>query len=164
MLRHISFACMKISELHYLKEISIKSIRNAILDYELTDCDTIVLNANDFDGIVIEYRNTFGVSIELPYFLIGVLIDEDKTGKVFEGRIGVIKNDLSNPAREIEQSHSNSTKMEIVYRCGWCGNIVDYDGIILYGEGRSYAISQIEKYGNQIVKVVTGDCCKDKNI
>ena len=52
---------------------------------------------------------------------------------------------------------------DIFYRCGWCGNVVDYDGAELSPEIRNDNIRLLQKFGNAIsVEKVNGYCCKDK--
>ena len=51
---------------------------------------------------------------------------------------------------------------DTVYRCGWCGNIVDIDGSELDYHMRKYYFKVHKKFGESIVKKVNGYCCKDK--
>lgn len=59
-------------------EISIKSLRDAILDFKLTNNDIIILHTLNFDDIIIEHRKTYRESIRIPFVLLGVEIKEDK--------------------------------------------------------------------------------------
>ena len=82
-------------EIKYIgRSISIKTIIDAIHKFELTDTDTILLNAYNFDDIVIEYREIYGESINIPYLELTVLIEEDKSKRVPKDRIGILKNDF----------------------------------------------------------------------
>ncbi|MBS1572132.1 MAG: hypothetical protein JST62_07055 [Bacteroidetes bacterium] len=79
------------SDFRYIGKITIKNLRDAILDLEISEDDIIALNTYDFDKIVEEYRETYKVSITIPYFLLGVLITEDlKPEKIPCGRIKII--------------------------------------------------------------------------
>jgi len=49
-----------------------------------------------------------------------------------------------------------------VYRCGWCGNVVNFDGSELDPHARAYNIKIIEKFGHSVEKHVDGYCCKGK--
>jgi hypothetical protein len=51
---------------------------------------------------------------------------------------------------------------ETVFRCGWCGNIVDSKGKELNQQDRMYAIKVLEKYGDSVAKAVHGKCCESK--
>lgn len=44
---------------HYISKITIKSLRDYILDANISDIDTILLNQVDFDNIVLEYETFF---------------------------------------------------------------------------------------------------------
>ncbi|HLK28462.1 MAG TPA: hypothetical protein VKT28_07765 [Puia sp.] len=154
---------MKTDELKYIKTVTIKSIRNVILDNNLTEKDTITLHKNDFDNIVLEYRQTYGIGITVPYFLLSVLIEEDKNAEVFEGRLGIILNDDLNPARINKEGDKNYLPKEIVHRCGWCGNVVDNDGGELTTKLRNHKIEVLEKYGDEISEKVHGYCCINRD-
>lgn len=79
--------------LHHIQQISIKSLRDFILDNGLTENDTLLLNQVDFDDLAIEYRETYNDSIVIPYFLLGILIQDDSSRSIPLKRIGVIKAD-----------------------------------------------------------------------
>lgn len=51
---------------------------------------------------------------------------------------------------------------ETIYRCGWCGSIVSASGKKLSGEEREYCIKVIEKFGDSVVEMTHGQCCRDK--
>jgi hypothetical protein len=79
-------------ELKYIgSKVTIKALRDFILDSEITENDTILLNPINHDDIVLEYREIYSESINLPYILLGVLIEEDKNNQVPENRIGLIQ-------------------------------------------------------------------------
>jgi len=81
-------------QIQYLgKKITIKSLRDYILENKLREIDTILLHPSNFDDIVIEYLDTYNSSIQLPYFLIGVLIGEDMENSIPKNRVGTVKND-----------------------------------------------------------------------
>jgi hypothetical protein len=47
-----------------------------------------------------------------------------------------------------------------MYRCGWCGNIVDYKSSELTDRARQYKIELAQKFGDKIIeKPVDGNCC-----
>jgi len=155
---------LKQPTLHYIRQVTIKSLRDYILDNGLTENDTLLLNRENFDDIVLEYRATYRESITIPYFLLRVLIQEDNLGMVPSNRVGVIKDDNNRfendyASKGISQSN-DSLKYETIYRCGWCGNVVDYDGSELISSTRQFKIDILEKYKNSVtVKHVNGKCC-----
>ena len=56
--------------------ISYKNLRNTILDHDLTDDHTIVLNSRDIDKIVLEYSEFYRSGITFPHYLLDVEIRE----------------------------------------------------------------------------------------
>lgn len=156
--------------LHPLREITIKSIRDFIIDNQLTENDTLLLNQSDFDEMAVDYRETYNESIHIPYYLLRVLIKEDYLSKVKVKRVGLIKGDNNRFKNDFDSSQTEQTddySDEIIYRCGWCRNIVDYDGYEFEPSIRQYKIDVLEKYASTIVvKPVNGKCCPnghDKN-
>ena len=143
-------------------KICIKSLRDIILDLNLTDDDSIALHKLNFEDLVIEHREFYGESMRIPFFLLGVLIREDDKSRTPLNKLSIIKND------EVSRSLKSMSNIEyppneIFYRCGWCGNVVDYDGAELNPENRGEKIRLLNKFGDSIkVKAVTGYCCKDK--
>jgi len=90
---------------------------------------------------------------------MGVLIKEDESYSVPINRIKVIQNDTES-IRSYEESIPDLS--DPIYRCGWCGNVVDYNGKELSVEMRSYNIGLVEKYPYDVtVKSVHGNCCDD---
>jgi hypothetical protein len=157
---------METPSYHYIGNIRIKSIRDFILDNHLTENDIILLNPINFDDIVLEFRDTYNESIDVPHFLIGVLIEEDHEKKVPGHRLTILKNanngiikSLSSRQEQPDESYSYET----IYRCGWCGNIVDSDGSEFDPESREFKIKIHQKFRNTISeKSVNGKCCKDR--
>lgn len=143
-------------------EICIKSLRDAILDFRLTNNDTIVLHSLNFDDIIIEHRETYRESIRIPFILLGVEIREDKEKRAFRNKILILKDDNASKNNSTSQKEEYPS-LETFYRCGWCGNVVDFDGTQLIPEKRNDKIRLLEKFGSSInVKAVTGYCCKNK--
>lgn len=145
-------------------QMNIRAIRNAILDQALTEADSLVLHPDNWDDIVIEHRHTYRESIPIPYYLLGVLIKEDISKNVPKNRVGVIRNDQSryaNDFREINERDEEDVYVDqIIYRCGWCGNIVDSDGSEFDVQTRQEKIRIHQKFRSVIKeKSVAGKCC-----
>ena len=56
------------------EKITIKYLRDFILDDSITTEDTILVHPRDFDEIIIEYRKTYEEPIRIPFILLDVLI------------------------------------------------------------------------------------------
>lgn len=153
--------------LHYVKHISIKSIRDFILDNSLTENDTLLLNQLDFDGIVLEYRETYKEGIVIPYYLLRVQIQIDSLGRIPINRIGIVKDDNNRFENDYDPSVSiqpnDDFKYETIFRCGWCGNVVDFDGSEFDSSTRQFKIDILNKYKTTVdVKRVNGVCCANR--
>ena len=138
--------------------VTLKTIRNAILDLGITEKDTISVNQITFDNIALEHRETYKESITIPYLFLGVLIKEDVTRTVPHNRIGIILNDTKS-IRVAPTIKDEFSEWFVAFRCGWCGNIVDGNGNVLEGTERTTTIRYIENYPNPTVKLTDGNCC-----
>ncbi len=150
--------------LHHIRQITTKSLRDFILDNGLTENDTLLLNKANFDDLKVEYRATYKESIFIPYFLLRVLIQDDSSGRVPLNRVGVIKDDNNRFENDYDPKVANQPnddfKYETIYRCGWCDNVVDFDGSEFDSSTRQFKIDILEKYKNTVtVKHVNGKCC-----
>lgn len=150
--------------LHHIREITIKSLRDFILDNELTEKDTLLLNQVNFDDLVVEYRETYKESIFIPYFLLRVLIQYDNFAKIPLNRVGVIIGDNNRFENDFDtkvvDQPNDDFKYETIYRCGWCGNIVDFDGLEFDSSTRQFKIDILKKFEDTVtVEKVNGNCC-----
>lgn len=149
---------MKKPYFKYIGQINLISIREFIIDNALNEMEAIVLNQNNFDDLVLEYRDFYGTRMEVPFIYMGVRVLEEDANKVPINRIMVIDYE---PIDNIESINLN----EIVYRCGYCGDVVDYNGEKLHSQERLRKIELLKKYGNEIeVKHTMGECCVEKNL
>lgn len=151
------------ASLHYIGEkITIKAIRDFILDFEISECDTIFLNSENFDDIVLEHRDTYNQSLSVPYYLLRILVMEDTRHHIPSNRIGVVKNDVNRYEDDYQMldSSDESFRYDTIYRCGWCGNVVDSNGAEFSSEERAFKIKIHLKYRETITEIhVDGKCC-----
>ena len=153
------------NEIKYIGDITLKKLRDAILDFKIAEDKAILLHPNDFDDLAGEYRETYKESIPFPFFYLGVLVYFDEHGRVPLNRISITDNNIN------VNSYQNGVKEEEyppfyeVYRCGWCGNVVAYDGSELDYDTRREHIRIIEKYKNEITHIkVHGKCCPNGDL
>jgi hypothetical protein len=154
------------STIHHLGVIRIKSLRDYILDNSLGEDDTITLNQRDFDALALEYRRTYNEGIDVPFNLLRVLIKEDESLRVHVGKIKVIKNDEERDYEDylnIEEDLDAQYKYDNIYRCGYCGNVVDFDGKEFSDDTRRFKIGILEKFEKTVKQTsVHGACCRDR--
>jgi hypothetical protein len=149
-------------DLKYIGKITLKSLRDAILDYSISSSKAILLHPHDFDDMAVDYRNAYGVSLKLPFVFLGIYIAPSENPSVPLGRIRVEQN-IETP-RQPTQEDEACPPFTIAYRCGWCGNVVAEDGSLLDGSTRMEYIRILEKYGSQIEHIkVHGDCCRNNH-
>lgn len=147
--------------------ITLKAIKNLILDYSLGENDSIKLNTLNFDDIVLEYRNTYNEHLPVPFYFMKVLVCAIKGEKLGFNKVKMVKED---PQRYFED-YIPVSKKEImfedlsyndktIYRCGFCGNVVDSDGSLFDDKTRLYKINILQKFGTKVKEQqVYGKCC-----
>ena len=69
--------------------INIQKPRNLIMAEDLNEENTIVLNPSNFDDMVMEYRATYNEAIPIPFVLLGVSIEENKTNSLPKNKIRI---------------------------------------------------------------------------
>src|ERR1035437_2956942 len=147
------------SEIKFLKEVNLKSSRDAILDNGIRETDAILLHPSDFDDIACEYRETYKESITCPLFLLGDFVRTSERMIVPPTEIRIERN-VQIPQVQKNEEVEDYPPFDSVYRCGWCGNVVDYDGKLLTKESREEHISILQKFNKEIKEVaVNGECC-----
>ncbi|WP_442846227.1 hypothetical protein [Leeuwenhoekiella sp. H156] len=75
------------------QRITYRLLRNTILDENLSENDTIILNSKNLDDVVIEYLEDYGESMTFPHILLGVLIREPDGEQIPMNKIGIIKDE-----------------------------------------------------------------------
>lgn len=102
----LRFCNMKIKTAR-LTPITIKSIRNFILDNEIDENKIIILNKYNFDDLILEHLDFYKTSATFPYKIITVLIEEDPFNEIPINTIGVI-NDFDYDFNYNEGSNSSN--------------------------------------------------------
>jgi hypothetical protein len=144
--------------LDYAGIITLKSIRQYVLDHKLNGEHLILLHHKSYKLLSNEYRSLYKMALPIPYLVFDTPITLDDTYHVPEGRIGITLNDEKSIRGERIQLSLDIN--EVVYQCGWCECIVDFDGDELsYSEvGRKAEL--LSQFGIDIeVKNITGRCC-----
>lgn len=150
------------SELINIGAITLKSLRNTILDLSLTSSNIIILHPNDFDDLALEYRDFYNESLFSPFVFIGVPVIPSDNNSVPLSRIKIDYDETSHILQS-ECYEESFPPFYTVYRCGWCGNVVAEEGSLLSNSTRAEHIRIIEKFGTEITHIkVNGMCCKDK--
>ena len=146
-------------ELSYIGRISLTSIRNFILDKQLSEIDTIKLHPKNFDSFVLDYREYYGESMKLPFFMFDTRIEEDTKSQVPADRVMVVADESTATRIEIENEPIYAT----IYRCGYCGNVVDSDGSEFDSDTRRENIRILEDEKNIVTQQhIRGRCCRSQ--
>ncbi|SMC94471.1 hypothetical protein [Pedobacter nyackensis] len=159
---------MQNTSIEYIGKPSIRTLRDFILDNSISENDTVLLNQIDFDELALEYRDDYKENLVVPYYLLTVLIKEDEMNSTPVGRIKVVKHDSERFAGDYNNikisGPSESYAYDIIYRCGWCGNVVDFDGRELEDSTKKFKISILEKFSRTVKQPsVNGECCKHRH-
>jgi hypothetical protein len=158
----------RIENTRHIGNVTLKSLRDYILDNAITEEDTIVLNQINFDEIALEHRRIYNEGIVYPYFILRVLIKEDEDNSVPFGRIKLILKDENRfyedyAPQPLEQGPNSSHEFDTVYRCGYCGDMVEFNGNKLDDNERAFRISVLEKFPRTVTtKQTSGYCCRNK--
>jgi hypothetical protein len=148
---------------YYIGRITPRSLRNWLIDNPLGEGDTVLMHPHTYEDFALGYREEYSVSMPEPYFLLGVLIDETPVRSAYDvpkQRVLVLVED-DRPQRQafMQQPAGPVDDGRAVYRCGWCGNLVDASGTGLQGQERSYAKTLLEMRGHRATRHVDGRCC-----
>lgn len=143
---------------HIGKPIRINDLRNYILDAGISDVDTILMNPADFDELALEYKETYKERLPEPYLLLSVLIRPGNGLSLKPGSISVLENDTDS-IRERMASKEEVDPYRIIFRCGYCGRIVDEHGGELDPDQLSSAYQYLNKFSDAQVEHTTGYCC-----
>ena len=144
------------------KPITLQSVRDWILDEKLTANDSLLLHPDDFDGLVLEYRELYGNPMPNHYLVLEVLVDESTRIPVPKGRVVVVKDD-DRPGRldSLPTALPRFDDDRIIYRCTYCGNVINSGGGLLDFEERKVLIDWLQaRRSNENVRGVAGICCK----
>lgn len=70
------------------RRITIKNLRDFITDNCIAEGSTIHLHPQDFDSVILESRETYGEPLDVPYYLVGCYVIEDRNF-VPRGKVGI---------------------------------------------------------------------------
>lgn len=72
-------------------QITLLSIKEFIIENELTDSVMLVLNSKNFDEVALEYIESNNMQIERPFEILGITIIEDTDDEVAYNEIDVLE-------------------------------------------------------------------------
>lgn len=144
------------------RDITIQVLRAYILDLELSEEDTILLHADNYDALVLEHRAVYGHAIPSRFFLLGVFIDEtDGRIHVPKDRVVVLYEDTRPERIQIAKDQMTlADDGRTIYRCRNCGRIVTPDGLLVEDSLRRQYINWLKVRGNGETVNVLGECCE----
>jgi len=138
-------------------KIGLGSLLRYIWDNKLGDGDIIQLNIDDYNDLINSGLLDDRVYLKEPCYLEEVLIEpaEIKKERIL---VGIV----DNPPQSVAED--TYPRFPVIYRCGWCGNIVAENGNLLTAKTRNQMIKTIEKFGKAIkMTSVDGQCCPNGN-
>jgi hypothetical protein len=137
-------------------QTTIKYLRDFILDNQISDNDSIALDVRLFDEMAVDYRRVYGEPLIEPFFFLGAWVKI--ADQRFQTRPGaMIIRDDPRPLPSQDTPISNSP----VYRCGYCGTVVDRYGSELANQEYDDAIKRWKAHGDSIVQATSGHRCEN---
>lgn len=149
----------------YWGSIRIKHLRDYILDNKVSECDLVKLHPLNWDDLIIEYRETYGESMPLPFVFLGVLVKEDTSAKSKKDQILVDRNTVNEALfPDYDQDEFAEDEIIEIFRCTRCGNLADFDGLVLEEETRADLIKKLYSVDTKSIKTthLIGSCCKNR--
>ena len=77
------------------KEISVRLLRDYIIEHKINPGDSIVLNPLNFEHLIEEARKS-PEGVEIPLKILGIVIAKDNNASVDVGKIQIVKNEHLN--------------------------------------------------------------------
>ena len=141
------------------KRITLAAIQECVDVLELTEADTIRLHPYNFDSLATEYRDKYGYAMPEPFFVAGVWVEEARPLDQPRDNVVVYFNDERARPSPYPTAPSLADDDRLIYRCGFCGNLVDEKGRELDQVTRALHIKILECRGQKGVRHREGDCC-----
>jgi hypothetical protein len=130
------------------REPSIRYLKEFILDKHVFDTDSISLNEEMFDELVLEFRLEYGEPMPHPFIFLGVWVKPDKS--IIRYNEAIITKDEGH--HEMEPIQAETLLNGRVYQCGYCTNIVDEFGNILTDEALHFAKEKCKTFPISVCK------------
>lgn len=153
-------------ELHYIgRVINLRSLRDFIVDSRISEGASILLHSEDWDQIRLDYRNSYQTAMPAPFKFLGVSMGLDLNATTPKNRIRLVRDHFGEGDGVLTEEEESELPpaYDMVYRCGWCGNIIGEDGRCIEGRERLSMIDSIEHptYPAEVGHL-TGECCRNK--
>lgn len=121
---------------------------------------SITLNDRAFDELALDYRAIYREPIPTPFIFEGVWIKMAPYSTVAFNQAVIITDD---PHPEQDADHSDPIEFEKIYRCGYCGILLDEFGDGLTGYLYEMAMKKIKLYGETVFVPSVGRCCERRS-
>lgn len=153
------------------KKISLKYIRNYILDNNISEKDTLLLHPSNFDELVLEHRTVYSQGIIVPFYFLRVLITEAPHGQATLDRIRIVRDDPDRYEGDFDPKVRKDREFEAlpaqdkkIYQCHHCGNIVTANGKKVSPDTRAKQIGLLEQFKDRLSSTWTDICqeCEDE--
>jgi hypothetical protein len=148
------------------RKIDFRHFRNYILDNNVTERDTRLLNAENFDNLVLEHRGIYKEGIAVSFYFLRVLINEDIQGHTSLNRIQIVRENPARYERDVDpkvrkgrEFESLSSEDKKIYQCHQCGNIVNANGSLVRNDARAKKTGILEKFKDRLSPIGI-DICK----
>lgn len=139
---------------------TIKYLKTFILVHELGISESILLDEGMFDELALDYRANYHEPIPQPFVFLNVWIKIAASSTVGFNQALIVKGD---PRPMQEPADSSSLDSSKIYRCGYCGILVDDCGNTLAGSQYELAVRKWKHFGENIFIATVCACCKKRH-
>lgn len=146
----------------HIGKIDIKSLKNAILDNNISSDNIILLHPDNFDDIVLEYRDIYNEGFPPTFKMLTVEIIEDIHSITPKNRICITQADEITSKKTTQRIIDMPEELDdiTVYRCGGCGTVVYSNGEVPDDNTQNELIKLLR--GGAKEKHTYGNCCANK--
>jgi hypothetical protein len=136
---------------------SIDYLKKFILRLGISEQEIITLNDRAFDELALDFRATFQELIPMTFIFEGVWIKMAPYSAVAFNQAAITSDD---PRPKPDADHSESIEFKKIYRCGYCGVLLDEFGNGLTGNLYEMAMKRIKRHGETVFVPSVGKCCE----
>jgi hypothetical protein len=145
------------------KKINLRAVKECVDVLQLTESDTLRIHPRNFDDLVEEYRDTYGHAMPDPFYMVGVLVEEAHVqDQPYDHIVAFLDDDRASRPVYNATPPSLADDDRPIYRCGYCGGIVDESGREVDTNTRALHIKILTARGHTDVQHRHGYCCRNE--
>lgn len=144
----------------YIGQVNIPNIRDFILGNSLEEGTVLALHPHTCDELAVDYRKHFSDKFSVPLSYLGVTITSDNSGKTPKDRVRIAEG-IEKGSQWVRIIDIPSKSPAAIYRCGWCGGLVDKDSKPIDSATYHSMRKELED-GYDKATLLNGECCRNE--